>query len=128
MKKRKIRKSAATPLPLAISVHVADSMAPRDPRFRGTHYRNLFVDAHRVIDVLQRTIKDLEAERDDIKRRREYDASLMVTRTVAEDGRLAAFRLAREKAALLMEGPDSEPTARSEIIREIPDIKPKWTR
>lgn len=47
----------------------------------------------------------------------------------AEEARLGAFRLAREKAAILMEGPDGEPTSRSEAIREqIKDPKPKWSK
>ena len=107
---------------------LADSTAPRDPRSRGDHYRRHLADAHRTIETLQRQIAEMEAEREKIKADKDYALSLCVTRTEAEEGRLVAFRLAREKAALLMEGPDSEPTARSEIIREIPDIKPKWTR
>jgi hypothetical protein len=107
---------------------VADSTAPSDPRARSEHYKRHLVDAHRTIEKLQGRIIELEGERDKAKADKDYALSLCVTRTEAEDGRLAAFRLAREKAALLMEGPDSEPTARSEIIREIPDIKPKWTR
>ncbi|MBB2793907.1 UNVERIFIED_ORG: hypothetical protein GGD58_002771 [Rhizobium pisi] len=107
---------------------LADSTAPRDPRARGDHYRRHLADAHRTIEILQDRIKEVEADRDKIKQAREYDLSLCVTRTAAEEERIAAFRLARERAALLMEGPDGEPTSRSEIIREISDIKPKWSR
>ncbi|MBX5239324.1 hypothetical protein [Rhizobium sp. NLR22b] len=47
----------------------------------------------------------------------------------AEEARLGAFKLAREKAAKLMEGPDGQPTPWSEAIREkIKDPKPKWTK
>jgi hypothetical protein len=43
----------------------------------------------------------------------------------AEKARLGAFRLAREKAAMLFED-RGVPTSSSEAIREIPDPKPKW--
>lgn len=46
----------------------------------------------------------------------------------AEDGRLGGFRLAREKAACLAEGPDGEPTNLSEAIRSMKEPKPKWTK
>jgi hypothetical protein len=46
----------------------------------------------------------------------------------AEEARLGAFKRAREKAARLFEGPDGEPTASSEAIRAIPDIRPKWSK
>ncbi|MBY5585294.1 hypothetical protein [Rhizobium leguminosarum] len=46
----------------------------------------------------------------------------------AEEARLGAFKLAREKAALLLEKPGGEPTAGSEAIRAIADIKPKWSK
>lgn len=44
----------------------------------------------------------------------------------AETARLGAFRLAREKAAMLFED-RGVPTSSSEAIREIPDPKPKWS-
>lgn len=112
----------------AMHMLVADGTAPRDPRGRGDHFRKHLVDAHRTIEILQLRIKELEQERDKIKQAREYDLSLCVTRTAAEEERIAAFRLAREKAALLLEKPGGEPTAGSEAIRAIPDIKPKWSR
>ncbi len=47
----------------------------------------------------------------------------------AEEARLGAYRLARERAAMLFEGPDGEPTASSEGIREkVKDPKPKWVK
>jgi len=111
----------------AILTELADSTAPRDPRFRGDHYRRYLADAHRTIATLQVRIAELEAERDKIKADKEYALGLCVTRTEAEGGRLSSFRLAREKAARLMEGPDGEPTMQSEVIRAIPDPKPKWS-
>jgi hypothetical protein len=107
---------------------VADSTAPRDPRMRGDHYRRHLADAHRTIETLQQKINELEAERDKNKRQHEYDLSLCVSRTVAEEARLAAFKLARGKASDLAEGPDGCPTALSHAIDCIPDPKPKWTK
>lgn len=46
----------------------------------------------------------------------------------AEEGALASFKLAREKAALLMENEGGVPTAMSEAIRDIPDPKPRWSK
>lgn len=107
---------------------VADSTAPRDPRMRGDHYRKHLTDAHRTIEILQLRIKELEQERDRIKRQAEYDLSLCVTRREAEEGRLGGFRLAREKAAILAEGPDGIPTPLSYAIDCIPDPKPRWSK
>ncbi|WP_434729515.1 hypothetical protein [Rhizobium binae] len=108
---------------------LADSTAPRDPRSRGDHYRGHLADAHRTIEILQHRIADLEKERDKARTDKEYALSLCVTRTAAEEARLSAFRLAREEAAILMEGKYGEPTAQSEAIREkVKDPKPKWTR
>ncbi|MBA1345968.1 hypothetical protein [Rhizobium sp. WYCCWR 11146] len=107
---------------------LADSTAPRDPRMRGDHYRRHLVDAHRTIEILQLRITDLEQERDKIKQAREYDLSLCVTRTAAEDARQDAFRLARRKAAILAEWPHGVPTMLSEEIDCIPDPKPKWSK
>ncbi|PDS68482.1 hypothetical protein [Rhizobium phaseoli] len=113
----------------AMRTLLADSTAPRDPRSRGDHYRAHLVDAHRIIETLQLRIKEVEAERDKAKADRDYSLSLCVTRTAAEEARLSAFRLAREEAAILMEGKDGEPTAQSEAIREkVKDPKPRWTR
>lgn len=106
---------------------VADSTAPRDPRLQGEHYRRHLIDAHRTIETLQGRIAELERERDKAKAASDYALSLSVTRSAANEAALGAFRLAREKAALLMEGPDDEPTPRSEAIRAIPDPKPKWS-
>jgi hypothetical protein len=102
-------------------------IAPRDHRRRGEHYRRLLVDAHRTIEILQGKIKELEAACDKAHCEKEYALSLCVTRTVAEEARLASFCLAREKAALLMEFPAGVPNQASEDIRAIPDPKPKWT-
>ncbi|QKK18635.1 hypothetical protein [Rhizobium indicum] len=113
---------------LATYTQMADSTAPRDPRGRGDHFRKHLADAHRTIEILQLRIKDLEQERDKIKQAREYDLSLCVTRTVAEEARQDAFRLARRKAAILAEWPHGVPTMLSEEIDCIPDPKPKWTR
>ncbi|MGO8172681.1 hypothetical protein ACC764_19490 [Rhizobium ruizarguesonis] len=112
----------------AMRTLLADSTAPRDLRGRGDHYRSHLADAHRVIETLQLRIKDLEQERDKIKQAREYDLSLCVTRTVAEEARQDAFRLARRKAAILAEWPHGVPTMLSEEIDCIPDPKPKWTK
>ncbi|WP_338282975.1 hypothetical protein [Sinorhizobium sp. KGO-5] len=106
----------------------ADSTAPRDPKRRGDHYRAFLVDAHRTIETLQGKIKELETERDKAYREKEYALSLCVTRTAAEEARLAAFRLAQEKAALLMEGPGGILNEASEAIRAMPDPRPKFTR
>lgn len=106
---------------------LADSTAPRDPRMRGDHFRRHLTDAHRTIEVLQQRIKELEEERDKVKQDAEYSLGLCVTRGAAEEGRLSAFHLAREKAALLAEGKDGALTALSEAIREIPDPRPKWS-
>lgn len=111
----------------AMRTLLADSTAPRDPRGRGDHYRSHLVDAHRTIEILQLRIKELEQERDKIKQAREYELSLCVTRTTAEEERLAAFRLARGKAAILAEGPDGIPTGMSHAIDCIPDPKPRWS-
>ncbi|KAA0689838.1 hypothetical protein DTW90_30570 [Neorhizobium sp. P12A] len=106
---------------------VADSTAPRDPHRRAEHYRGHLIDAHRTIETLQNRIKDVEAEREAVKRDREYKLSLCVTRTAAEEARRLAAAGMRERAATLMEGEHGEPTERSEAIRAIPDIKPKWS-
>ena len=107
---------------------VADSSAPRDPRLQGDHYRRHLTDAHRTIETLQGRIAELERDRAKAKAASDYAFSLSVTRSAANDAVLGAFRLAREKSALLMEGPDGEPTPQSEAIRAIPDPKPKWSR
>jgi hypothetical protein len=107
---------------------VADSTAPRDPRMRGDHYRRHLVDAHRTIDILQQRIKELEEEVTKTKRDCAYTISLCVSRTVAEEARLAAFRLARGKASALAEWPDGCPTGLSHAIDSIPDIQPKWSK
>ncbi|RDL51815.1 hypothetical protein BLJAPNOD_02957 [Ensifer sp. M14] len=47
----------------------------------------------------------------------------------AEEARLGAYRLARERAALLAEYPPGTPTMMSEDIREkVKDPKPKWAK
>ncbi|QIG68358.1 hypothetical protein EVB74_024 [Rhizobium phage RHph_Y3_56_1] len=107
---------------------LADSTAPRDPRARGDHYRSHLADAHRTIEILQLRVKELEQECDKIKQAREYDLSLCVTRTAAEEERIAAFRLARGKASILAEWPPGVPTSMSNAIDNIPDPKPKWTK
>lgn len=112
---------------LALLTVVADSTAPRDPKARGDHYRRHLVDAHRSIEILQAKIKALEDERDRIKRQCEYDLSLCVGKTVAEEARRRAAAGMREKAAVLLEDPPGCPTMSSEAIRAIPDPKPKWS-
>ncbi|MDX0966494.1 hypothetical protein GOL96_25140 [Sinorhizobium medicae] len=114
--------------PGRLSVEIADQMAPRDPKYQGRHYRACLVDAHTVIETFRQRITELDAELEKLKGDCEYKLSLCVTRTAAEEARLAAFRLAREKAALLTEGVHGEPTNESEAIRDIPDPKPKFTR
>ncbi|MFF0919111.1 hypothetical protein ACFYE8_05340 [Rhizobium leguminosarum] len=120
------RESAAAKL--ATYTLVADSTAPRDPRGRGDHYRKHLADAHRTIEILQQRIRDVELERDTAKADKDYTLSLCVTRTVAEEARLAAFRLARGKAAILAEWPHGVPTMLSEEIDCIPDPKPRWSK
>ncbi|MGO7185305.1 hypothetical protein ACCT14_33005 [Rhizobium brockwellii] len=106
---------------------LADSTAPRDPRGRGDHFRKHLVDAHRTIEILQLRIKDLEQERDKIKQAREYDLSLCVTRTAAEEARMAAARWMQERAATLFEDEGGVPTPASEAIRDLPYPRPKWS-
>jgi hypothetical protein len=84
-------------------------------------------DAHRTIEILQQRIRDVEQERDTAKADKDYTLSLCVTRTVAEEARLAAFRLARGKASILAEWPHGVPTSMSHAIDCIPDPKPKWS-
>jgi hypothetical protein len=114
--------------PGRLSVEVADQMAPRDPKYQGRHYRACLVDAHTVIEAFRQRITELEAELEKVKSDCEYKLSLCVTRTAAEEARLAAFRLAQEKAALLMEGPGGILNEASEAIRAMPDPRPKFTR
>ncbi|MDW9463729.1 hypothetical protein GOA57_28230 [Sinorhizobium meliloti] len=114
--------------PGRLSVEIADQMAPRDPKYQGRHYRACLVDAHTVIEAFRQRITDLEVELERVKRDCEYTLSLCVTRTAAEEARLGAFRLAREKAALLMEFPGGVINQASEDIRDIPDPKPKWSK
>ncbi|MDX0426819.1 hypothetical protein [Sinorhizobium medicae] len=109
------------------SIQTADMIAPRDHQARAKHYRDLLVGAHRTIETLQIKMQELEFALAATKREKDYAMSLCVTRTAAEEARLSAFRLAREKAAILMENPDDEPTNESEAIRAIRDPKPKWT-
>jgi hypothetical protein len=111
---------------VTLSTLVAVSSAPRDPRLQAEHYRRHLTDAHRTIETLQGRIAELERDRDKAKAASDYAFSLSVTKSAANDAVISAFRLAREKAALLMEGTDGEPTAQSEAIRAIPDPKPKW--
>ncbi|QND13420.1 hypothetical protein HB775_05650 [Rhizobium leguminosarum bv. trifolii] len=113
---------------LAAYTLVADSTAPRDPRGRGDHFRAHLADAHRTIEILQQRIRDVELERDTAKADKDYTLSLCVTRSVAEEARLAAFRLARGKAAILAEWPHGVPTMLSEEIDGIPDPKPRWSK
>ncbi|MDW9376791.1 hypothetical protein GHK33_20425 [Sinorhizobium meliloti] len=111
-----------------LSIEIADQTAPRDPKYQGRHYRACLVDAHTVIEAFRQRITDIEAELEKVRRDCEYKLSLCVTRTAAEEARLSAFRLAQEKAALLMESPGGILNEASEAIRAIPDPKPKFTR
>ena len=111
----------------AVLTIAADSTAPRNPLARADHHRKHLADAHRIIGTLQLRIAELEAEIAKAHREREYDLSLCVSRTVAEEARIGAFYLAREKAALLFEDRDGIPTMASEAIRAIPDPKPRFT-
>lgn len=110
------------------AIQAADSISPRDPARRATFYRNLLVEAHRTIEILQGKISEIEAACEKVKRDKDYALSLCVTRTAAEEARLGAFRLAREKAAMLMEFPGGILNQASEDIRDIPDPKPKWIK
>ena len=107
---------------------VADSTAPRDPKSKAEHYRRHLTDAHRVIETLQQRMKEVEQERDKIKEQARYNMSICVTRGEAEKERLAAFRLARGKAAILAETKDGVPTSMSHAIDQIPDPKPMWSK
>lgn len=114
--------------PGRLSIEVADQMAPRDPKYQGRHYRACLVEAHAVIEAFGLRITELEAACDKAKRDKDYIASICVTRSAAEAERLKAFRLAQEKAALLMESPGGILNEASEAIRAIPDPKPKWSK
>lgn len=110
----------------ALRTIVADSTAPRDPRARGEHYRRHLADANRVIDTLQVRIADLEEKAAKAKKDAAYLLSLCVPRSQYERERLAAFNLARNKAAILAE-PDDVPNMLSDAID---NIKPpqKWSK
>lgn len=112
----------------ALRTIVADSTAPRDPRARGEHYRRHLADANRVIDTLQVRIAELEAELQKTKSDAEYDLSLCVTRTAAEEARQGAYRLAIARAVDIIEGPEHVPCDLSEEIHKLPNPKPKWTK
>ncbi|WP_028746353.1 hypothetical protein [Rhizobium mesoamericanum] len=112
----------------ALLTAVADSTAPRDPWARSEHYRRHLADAHRIIETLQHRISELEVDRAKIKQQHEYDLSLCVTRREAEEARVGAFRLAREKASIMAEWPPGIPTMLSVEIENIPDPKQKWSK
>ncbi|WP_075289029.1 hypothetical protein [Pararhizobium arenae] len=112
----------------AILTTAADSTAPRNPVAKADHYKRHLADAHRNIGTLQLRIAELEVECEKLRRDAEYALGLCVTRTVAEEARVGAFHLAREKAALLFEAKGGVPTMASEAIRAIPDPKPKFTK
>lgn len=107
---------------------VADSTAPRDPHRRGEHYRRHLTDAHRTIDILQLRIKELEQERDKAKADMDHVLSRCVTRTAAEEARVAAFHLAKNTASALAEGRHGIPTMLSEAIDKIADPRPLWSK
>lgn len=52
----------------------------------------------------------------------------MISVREAEEARLKAFRLARNKASEMAETRDGTPTNLSEAIYAIPEPKPKWTK
>lgn len=112
----------------ALLTIVADSCAPHDLRANAEHYRRHLAEAHRVIETLQIRVAEVEAERDKVREIAAYDRSLFVTKTAAEEARLAAFRLARRKAATAAEWPLGITTMLSEEIDKIPDPAPKWNR
>lgn len=114
--------------PGQLSVEIADSTAPRDPKRRGDHYRAHLAEAHTVIAAYRQRITELEAELVKVRRDREYDLSISVSRTAAEEARLSAFRLARGKASALAEGADGIPNNTSYAIDCIPDPRPKFTK
>lgn len=105
---------------------MADSTAPRDPHAKAEHYKSHLSNANRIIETLQVRIDELERDKEKAREIAEYDRSLFVTRTAAEEARLAAFRLARRKAATIAEWPLGNPTMLSEEIDGIPDPRPKW--
>jgi hypothetical protein len=73
------------------------------------------------------TIQRLEVALAEVARLRSLMPSSVSVRE-AEEARLGAFRLAREKAATLVEWPPGCPTNASEEIRAMKEPKPKWTK
>jgi len=114
--------------PGQLSLEIADQMAPRNPKYQGRHYRACLAEAHTVIEAFHLRIIELEDSMERLKRDCEYRLSLCVTRTAAEEARLKAFRLARNKASEMAETIDGSPTSLSEAIYALPEPKPKWTK
>ncbi len=75
----------------------------------------------------QATSQRLEVALAEVARLRSLMPSSVSVRE-AEEARLGAFRLAREKAATLVEWPPGNPTPASEEIRAMKEPKPKWTK
>lgn len=105
---------------------VADSTAPRDPRAQAKHYRQYLAEANRVIGTLQVRIANIEQKAVKAKEDTEYWLSLCVPRSQHEREKLAAFMLARNKAAMLAE-PDDVP---NNLSHAIDNIKPpqNWSK
>ncbi len=74
---------------------------------------------------VEHRLSELTAAHAELQRR--Y-SSLKDSVREAEEARLGAFRLARNKASDLAETSDGGPTNLSEAIYAIPDPKPKWTK
>lgn len=70
--------------------------------------------AHAALQVKYATLKD--------------SLPSMVSVREAEEARLRAFRLARNKASEMAETIDGSPTNLSEAIYALPEPKPKWTK
>lgn len=78
------------------------------------HRLSEITDAHAALQVKYAALKD--------------SLPSMVSVREAEEARLGAFRLARNKASDLAETSDGCPTPLSNAIDNIPEPKPKWTK
>lgn len=105
---------------------LADSLAPQSLKRQGPYWRERFKDAHVAIVQLQERIDALERDLATTKEDRNHILRRTVTLTVAEEARRRAAAGMRERAATLMEYPTGVPNAHSEVIRELPDPKPRW--
>jgi hypothetical protein len=112
--------------PGQLSVEVADQMAPKNPKYQGRYYRDCLAEAHTVIDAYRLRITELEDSMERLKRHCEYQLSLCVTRTAAEEERQRAAAGMRYRAAEIVEGKDGIPSSMSYAIDCLPNPKPKF--